>query len=64
MKTTVTTNDGLVRLRIYEGNIPADAYHQEMLELERGQHAQTRIELEQARARIKELERADAPSKV
>ena len=54
--TTITTNDGHVRLRIFDGLIPPDDYHREMAELEAGQHRQTRIERDRALARIAELE--------
>lgn len=42
---TVTNNDELVRLRIFDGVIPPDDYHREMYELERGQHQATRDRL-------------------
>lgn len=54
--TTITTNDHHVRLRIFDGIIPPDAYHKEMLELEQGQHRQTRIELTEERKKIAKLE--------
>ena len=49
MKTTtvqtITSNSEFVRLRIYDGEIPPDAYHQEMLALERHQWASERARL-------------------
>lgn len=52
---TATTNDHLVRLRIFDGVIPPDDYHREIAELERGQHEATRRQLI---ARVSELEKS------
>lgn len=58
--STVTTNDQLVRLRIYDGVIPPDDYHRDMAELERGQRQSVEREFCRYRTaselRIQELE--------
>ena len=50
---TVTSNDEHVRLRIFDGVIPADKYWQEMYEAERGQHDATRQRLHRLRERLR-----------
>jgi hypothetical protein len=48
---TITTNEQLVRLRIYDGEIPLDEAGAELLRL-------TQAQLDHAHARIRELEAA------
>lgn len=50
--TTVASNDEYVRLRIYDGEVKPDQYHEEMLRLERAQHEATRRRLEEALKRL------------
>jgi hypothetical protein len=47
---TVTNNEDYVRLRIFDGELPADEATKELLRLERCQHAATREQLRQARS--------------
>lgn len=51
---TVTSNDEYVRMRIYDGDLPASEGLVELLTLERAQHAATRAELIETRARMQE----------
>jgi hypothetical protein len=53
--TTVTSNEEFVRLRIYDGELPADAGMRELLRLERAQHEATRRRLAEANDRIARL---------
>ncbi len=51
---TVTSNEDYVRLRIFEGDLPASEAVAELLRLERAQHKETRRLLANALDRIAE----------
>jgi hypothetical protein len=55
----VTSNEDSVRLRIFDGDLPADEAMAELLRIERAQHEVTRRRLREAHAVI---ESADATS--
>lgn len=48
---TVSSNEEFVRMRIFDGDLPADAATAELLRLERLQHAKCRAELVDLRKR-------------
>jgi hypothetical protein len=56
MKSTkidyVTNNDQHVRLKIFDGDIKPDEYHQEMLSIEQHQHRCTMTNLREAQQRL------------
>jgi hypothetical protein len=49
---TITNNGDSVRLRIFEGELPADEAYQELLRIEKVQHDATRVTLFQAYEKI------------
>jgi hypothetical protein len=57
---TVASNEEHVRLRIFEGDLPADEATAELLRLEREQHAETRRKLAKAQKRLKLLDALEA----
>lgn len=48
--STITSNEQHVRMRIYDGALPADQAYQKLLELERAQHEATRRRLDHIQA--------------
>lgn len=51
---TIASNSEHLRMRIFDGDIPADKYHEELLRLERGQWETERRSLLARIARLEE----------
>ena len=52
----VTTNEQSVRLRIFEGELPAEEGVAELLRIEKEQHAVTRNRLNDALSRLRQVD--------
>ena len=50
---TVTTNEEHVRMRVFDGDLPADEATAELLRLERAQHAATWRQLQEAQVALR-----------
>lgn len=50
---TLTSNEGAVRLRIFEGDIPLDEAGAELLRIERANNAALRIQIRELQEEIK-----------